>query len=339
MRPTLLSLRIGGGEIGVHAYGLFVGLGFAIAIGRLWREGRRRGFDGGRLLDFAFWSLVAGVVGSRAAFVAVNARAFLDACFEPSATGAIAATSRFSGCLAPLRFWQGGLVFYGGAVAAGAVAVWFCRRERWSFGRFADLAAPSLAIGHALGRIGCLFAGCCFGAACGAPWALTFPQGSVAFDELHATGAIAAGAERTMSLHPTQLYEAVGELAIFALLVALEARWRRSGRPGETGAETRLSASAAASADANARVGQPGRTFLVYVAAYATLRFVVEIFRGDTARGHVLVWTAPRIAAALGVPAEQPLLLSVSQLASLIALAMVAVALCLPKRIKPNLRA
>lgn len=314
MRPTLVSIPIGHDAIGVHGYGLLVGLGFAVAIWRLWRRGRHQGFEGGRLLDFAFWSLVAGVAGSRVAFVAVNAGAFAAACLHPGAPA-----GRFSGCLAPLRFWEGGLVFYGGALAAAGVAVWFCRREGWSFGRFADVAAPSLSIGHVFGRIGCLLAGCCFGAPCAAPWGLSFPRGSVAFDELQAEGALAWGAGRTLSLHPTQLYEALGELAIFALLLVLERRDDRAAAGGR-------------------RPARPGHVFGAYVAAYAALRFVVEMFRGDTARGHVFTWTAPRIASFLGLPTDQALMLSVSQLVSLCALALVALAAAQSRRAGPGPR-
>jgi len=296
MWPTLVSIPIGGG-IGVHSYGLLVGLGFAVAILRLRRRGRRLGFDGGRLLDFAFWCLVVGLAGSRLAYVAVNAGAFWRACFDPAGAGGRLA----GGCLAPLRFWEGGLVFYGGAAAAAAVAVWFCRKERWSFARLGDAAAPSLALGHVFGRLGCLLAGCCFGAPCAAPWGLAFPPGSVAFDDLHAAGALGWGAIHTMPLHPTQLYEALGELAIFGVLVLLERRQDRIAAPAPA-----------------------GHVLLAYVASYAGLRFVVELFRGDAARGHLLTWTSPRLAAALGLPAEQPLLLSTSQLASLVALALVA---------------
>jgi len=298
MRPTLVSIPIGDG-IGLHSYGLLVGLGFAVAILRLRRRGRRLGFDGGRLLDFAFWCLVVGLAGSRLTYVAVNAGAFWRACFDAAGAGGRLA----GGCLAPLRFWEGGLVFYGGAAAAAAVAVWFCRKEGWSFSRLADAAAPSLSLGHVFGRLGCLLAGCCFGAPCAGPWGLPFPRGSVAFDDLRADGALGWGATHTMPLHPTQLYEAVGELAIFGLLVLLERRQDRRAPPS-----------------------RPGRLFLAYVASYAALRFVVELFRGDAARGHVVSWTAPRLAAALGLPPEHALLLSTSQLASVIALLLVGVA-------------
>src|SRR3978361_541175 len=113
MRPTLVSFVLGEHELGLHAYGLLVGAGFAVGIVRFWRAGHRVGLDGGRLLDLAFWSIVAGVLGSRLAFVALNARAFLDACL--TGTGATT-TMRVSGCAAVLRFWEGGLVFYGGVI-------------------------------------------------------------------------------------------------------------------------------------------------------------------------------------------------------------------------------
>jgi phosphatidylglycerol:prolipoprotein diacylglycerol transferase len=300
MRPTLVSIPIGDHDVGVHTYGLFVALGFAIGIVRFWRAGTRQGMDGGRLLDLAFWGLVAGIVGSRVAFVALNARSFIHACVAPSD---IASASPFSGCLAAFRFWEGGLILYGGAIGTGAVAWWFCKRERWSFWKLGDLAAPTLAIGHALGRLGCYFAGCCFGAACHAPWGVSFPRGSVAFDELQAAGAVLPGRAFTVALHPTQLYEAIGEFAIFGGLLWLERRRHRQ----------RVSQAA------------PGGSLLVYLGAYAALRFVVEVFRGDTARGYLFEVTAPKLAGLIGLPAAHPLILSVSQFVSLVALVFVGV--------------
>jgi phosphatidylglycerol:prolipoprotein diacylglycerol transferase len=304
MHPTLLSLRVGGHEVGLHTYGLFVALGFAVGVVLFWREGRRQGFDGGRLLDLAFWGIVAGVVGSRVTFLALNARDFIDACVDGVArdNGAIV------GCTAALRFWEGGFVFYGGVIGTGVVVVLFCRREGWSFWRLGDLAAPTLAVGHALGRLGCFFAGCCFGKTCPAPWAVSFPRGSVAYEELRGVGVMTSNAATTPSLHPTQLYEACGELGIFVLLLALRRKWRP------------------ADAADPARDPHRGSLILVYAAGYALLRFIVEIFRGDIARRYVVEWTLPRLARLLALAPDEPLLLSVSQLASLAVLAAVAIA-------------
>jgi phosphatidylglycerol---prolipoprotein diacylglyceryl transferase len=302
MRPILFSLNWGGHEVGLHTYGILVALGFTVGIVLFWREGRRQGFDGGRLLDLSFWSVVAGLFGSRIAFVGLNAREFAEACFGQGAS----AQGRISGCTAALRFWEGGFVFYGGAIATGMVLLLFCRREGWSFWRLGDLAAPSLAVGHALGRLGCFFAGCCFGKTCAAPWGLSFPRGSVAYDELQAIGVVATHAAHTPPLHPTQLYEACGELGGFVLLLVLRHRWRPSDF-STTRADRRT-----------------GGLILTYAACYAALRFVVEIFRGDISRRYLVEWSWPRLAAALALPADQPLLLSVSQFVSLMVLAGVA---------------
>jgi phosphatidylglycerol:prolipoprotein diacylglycerol transferase len=243
VRPTLFTLPFGAHGLGVHSYGLAIALGFAAGVVLAAREARRVGLDPGAMLDLLFWILVSGVLGSRLTFVVLHAGDFVQLC-------------RQGDCAAPLKLWQGGLVFYGGALSATVAVALFTRRHRWSFGQVADLLAPALALGHVFGRLGCFFAGCCFGKPLGA--GVSFPPGSVAFDELTRTGAVAAGATGTPPLHPTQLYEAAGELAIFFLLI-LTRRHRRFA----------------------------GATALLYAASYAGLRFVVELFRGDAGRGFV----------------------------------------------------
>jgi phosphatidylglycerol:prolipoprotein diacylglycerol transferase len=280
----------------VHTYGLLIAVGLALGITLGAREARRRGLDVGRVLDFAFWATVAGLLGSRVAYALVNLGAFARACVGPAAEprGLLRV---LSDCTRVVQVWEGGLVFYGGIVGAALVAVVFARRERWSFWTLGDVFAPGVAVGHALGRLGCFAAGCCFGKLSG-PWGVAFPAGSVAFDELGSAGALAPGASFTPPLHPTQLYEAGGELVIFALLLALRPRLR----------------------------ARPGALVLLYGALYATLRFVVELFRGDFARRYVVELVTPRLAAFLGVPAGEPELLSVGQLVSLLLLAACAAA-------------
>lgn len=248
MRPILFHL----GGLAVHGYGVAVALGFVAGVVLAARRARRAGLDGGAVVDLAFWILVAGVLGSRAAFVLLNPDHF--ARLGPAAV---------------LRLWDGGLVFHGGAVgAAGAVAL-FVRRRGWSFPRTADLLAPAVALGHAVGRLGCLLAGCCYGRPT-AGVGLDFPPGSVAHERLVASGALPPGAPSTGPLHATQLYEAAGELGIFFLLLA--------ARP---------------------RLPRPGTLALLYALAYAALRFTVELFRGDTPRFTALSLTAAQIASAV----------------------------------------
>jgi phosphatidylglycerol:prolipoprotein diacylglycerol transferase len=277
VRPTLVTLPIGVHGLGVHSYGLAIAVGFAIGVVLAAREARRAGLDPAAMLDLLFWILVSGVLGSRLAFVLLHAGDYLQLCRQGG----------LSGCAAPLKLWQGGLVYYGGALAAtGAVAL-FSRRQGWAFGRVADVLAPALALGHAFGRLGCFFAGCCFGK----PWAagVAFPPGSVAFDDLASSGVIAPDASATPPLHPTQLYEAAGELLIFFLLLRARRHQRFSGAIA-----------------------------LLYAAAYAALRFLVEIFRGDAARGFLARLGTPRLAGWLGLPPDQPLFLSTAQVTSLL---------------------
>ncbi|HVU50917.1 MAG TPA: prolipoprotein diacylglyceryl transferase [Polyangia bacterium] len=296
MRPILVTLHVGAREIGVHTYGLAIAAGLAVGIALGAREARRRGLDVGRVLDFAFWGTVAGLLGSRLTYALVNAGEFARACAR-GAGGPRGALDVVSDCTRLLHVWEGGLVFYGGIAGAALVAIAFARRERWSFSVLADVFAPGVAAGHALGRLGCFAAGCCFGKESG-PWGAAFPSGSVAFEELASLGVLPPGASFTPALHPTQLYEAAGELAIFGVLLALRPRLR--ARPGALG--------------------------LTYAALYAGLRFVVEMFRGDVARRYVLELATPRLAGWLGVPAGEPVFLSTGQLMSLVLLAACALA-------------
>ncbi|MEO8211608.1 MAG: prolipoprotein diacylglyceryl transferase family protein [Myxococcales bacterium] len=132
MSPTLFSFDLGGHELSLHTYGALVALGFALGIGLFWREGKRKGLDGGRLLDLALWGVVAGLLDSPLAFVGLNVGESIDACSSPGRSFAGASTelsARISGCTAALRFWDGAFVFYGGALVTGMVALLFCRRE------------------------------------------------------------------------------------------------------------------------------------------------------------------------------------------------------------------
>jgi phosphatidylglycerol---prolipoprotein diacylglyceryl transferase len=257
----------------LHGYGLMIAVGFVVAIELARREARRQGQDAERIGDLAFWVLVAALVGSRLYFVAVNWKDY----FGPDAF------TTLGGLRVPrvLVLWEGGLVFYGGFIAAAITAFWYLRRHRLGFLPYADTIIPSLAVGHFFGRLGCFAAGCCWGGVSHAhvPWLVRFPPEALAYQAFaarpNAAELLAPDRLSTLPVHPTQLYEALGELALFALLVL----WVRP------------------------RKRFHGEVLAAWLMAYAVLRTAVEAFRGDLERGVVAglgvgQWTSMAIFAA-----------------------------------------
>jgi phosphatidylglycerol---prolipoprotein diacylglyceryl transferase len=284
VKPTLFTLHLGARSLDIHSYGMLVALAAVVGVLLAVRQGRRVGFDTPAVLDLCFWALVAGIVGSRILYVIVHASDYTRLCVGSGAPRP--ARQVVLDCAAPLMIWQGGLVFYGGALAAAAVLWRFTRRQGWRLVDVADLLAPSLAIGHVFGRVGCLLAGCCYGKVCSIGF--HFPPASVAYAELAGQGLVAPGTPFTPALAPTQLYEAAGEALLFILLIVFRRRQRFSGS-----------------------------LVLIYVMGYALLRASVEVVRGDMARGFLFEVTLPRLARWIGVPADQPLALSTAQALSL----------------------
>jgi phosphatidylglycerol---prolipoprotein diacylglyceryl transferase len=349
MKPMLLSLHLGGREIGLHTYGVLIGCGCAVAIVLAFREARRQGLDGSKVLDLSFWMLVTGLLGSRVLYVALNARTFANICvgggddlIAPRSLGRV-----LGDCTRVFQVWEGGLVFYGGFIAACLVAFAFARRQDWSFTRepsegsrtlprstapgkasavltfwaLGDLFAPSLAIGHAFGRLGCFTAGCCFGKACdvAAHWCARFGADSVAFEQLRAVSAIPDGDALTPPLFPTQLYEAIGELLIFGVLMFVRQRLRHRDRASATGATSPR---------------KPGTLILLYAVLYGLLRFGVEMYRGDFARLYLVNIPTPRLAHWLGLPGGESVLLSTGQAVS-VAVVVAAIAILIGRRRSP----
>jgi phosphatidylglycerol:prolipoprotein diacylglycerol transferase len=189
MIPVLLEL----GPIPLRSYGLMMALAFALGIWFARRRARAAGINPDVIIDFAFVVIIASILGSRFAYVAGHWPQYVS---EP---------------IGVLRIWDGGLTQYGGFVAGIAAGLLFFRVKGIDPWRGADLVAPSLALGVALGRIGCFLNGCCFGKTCDLPWAVTFPEGSPAWDAF-------LGAP----VHPTQLYAALAALGIFFVLLAVD---------------------------------------------------------------------------------------------------------------------
>ena len=145
---------------------------------------------------------------------------------------------------------RSGGVFYGGLICATTVAVVYLHRHGLPGWRIADMGAPSIALGEAIGRWGCFAAGCCYGKEWHGPFAVTFTD-SFAHD--------AVGTPLGVPLHPTQIYLSLNALVIF---VILQWAYRRKTFDGEV--------------------------FWLYVLLYAITRGILEIWRGDLVRGFVI---------------------------------------------------
>jgi phosphatidylglycerol:prolipoprotein diacylglycerol transferase len=209
----------------LHTYGVLVALGFLSALWMAGRLARRAGLSPETVTNLGIYCALAALAGAKIMMILVDLPYYL----------------RHVGEIFSFSTLQAGGVFYGGLIAALAVAWWYLRRTKLPALGTADVFAPGIALGHGIGRLGCFSAGCCWGVECHLPWAVTFtnPQAQ----EL-------VGVPLDRPLHPTQLYEAAAEFLIFAIL------YRRIGKPHRAGAIISL-----------------------YLMLYSAARFVVEFFR------------------------------------------------------------
>jgi phosphatidylglycerol:prolipoprotein diacylglycerol transferase len=214
------------------------------------------GFPLGTYALMASLALAAGVAifswlaqregQDRMAFVEAGLWAFIIALFSSKIFGAIVSfdpkdPNKWQTLYRVLRF---GGHYYIGFIAGSLFLVWFFARRRVPLLKGLDWLAPGLSLAHGIGRIGCFFAGCCWGKACSLPWAVTFTSA-----EAHELTGVPLG----VALHPTQLYEMAAELLIAPILL-----WKILKHPWRAGS-----------------------TFLTYVAIYGVVRFLVEFVRDD----------------------------------------------------------
>jgi len=198
MYPVLLSFKIPILDIpfALPTYGFFLATAFVLAIqlGHVWAM--RKGYDPEVMGNFYVVLILSSIAGARAVFVWLKWPSyFADHMWES------------------VLIWRGGLVFYGGVIGGVIgclIYVFYHRLDPWAIG---DLAAPCLALGHMVGRVGCLLNGCCFGGPTDLPWGMSFP--ATAYDKI--------------PRHPTQLYEILGLAVIFLLLGRLFWRPHRAG--------------------------------------------------------------------------------------------------------------
>jgi phosphatidylglycerol:prolipoprotein diacylglycerol transferase len=193
--PDLISI----GPFTIHTYGFFVALGFAVGIWTAIKVGKHERVPPQQVMDMAFVMIVCAIVGSRLFYVLINFSYYKA---HP---------------LDIIKLWQGGLVFSGGLVATAAAMLWYLKRHQLSFWSTGDLWAPSLAIGQAIGRIGCFMAGCCYGQPTDISWGVVFSHPK-------------SLAPLNIPLYPTQLFEAFSGILIFFVLLFLSGKRKFSGQ-------------------------------------------------------------------------------------------------------------
>lgn len=217
MHPILFKY----GSITIYVYGLMIATAFLLGINLMSRQAKKEGYNPQAIFDLGFYILLGAIIGSRLLFVLIGYEKYIH---DP---------------IKIFYLWEGGLVFYGGFIGAIGIGYWYLKKMKLPVLPVMDLAAPSLALGQAIGRLGCLASGCCYGRPAEVGW-------GIVFSDLNCLAPLG------VRLHPTQLYQAILDFALFLILISLRRVKKFTGQL--TGC---------------------------YLTIYALSRFGVEFFRGD----------------------------------------------------------
>jgi phosphatidylglycerol:prolipoprotein diacylglycerol transferase len=175
-----------------------VALGFLAGLWTASRRSPRDGIPSDRITDLGPWIIVGAILGARFLYV-------------------VSYWDQFSGrpFYEVFMIQHGGLVYYGGLIGAVIAVIVYCVRKNLPMWKAGDVLAPSIALGHVFGRIGCLLNGCCYGRVCSLPWAIHFPPGHETYPQ---------------GVHPTEIYESLLNLCLYGALAWLYRRKKYDGQ-------------------------------------------------------------------------------------------------------------
>jgi len=203
----LYPILVDFGPFSLHTYGLAMAVAFGLGIWVAMKRADRFGVGSKYAVDLSVMILIFSLVGARATYVVTHWSEFadhpLDAISPVQSSGQIGIA---------------GLVLLGGVIAGFLTAWIYGRRHQVAFLTTTDVFVPSLALGIAIGRLGCFFNGCCFGYPSDLPWACVFPPDSLAGDVFPG-----------LHVHPTQLYESAYMLLVFGGLLLADRRRKPLG--------------------------------------------------------------------------------------------------------------
>jgi len=220
MRSILFQL----GPITIFSYGTILAVSFVICLSLMISQRNRVGMSTQQVYDMAVWTIIGGLLGARLTYVIMHWDEFSKNLVEI------------------VMIHRGGLAFFGSYIGGAAALILFLKRHRLPFLKFADFFSPFVALGHAVGRLGCFMNGCCYGRPTECPWGVTFPAGSLPASHFGLNHRI----------HPTQLYEFSLLIILFLILHRMDQRKKFDGQ-----------------------------TFSLYLILYSLIRFLMEFLRGD----------------------------------------------------------
>jgi phosphatidylglycerol:prolipoprotein diacylglycerol transferase len=223
------------GDFAIRWFGVMMATGFLVAFFNMNYQAKREGLNQQAISDMLIWILVGGLMGARIAYVIAN---------WP--------TEFASDPISMFYVQRGGLIYYGGLIGGIISSLIYVKIKKMSALSVADVAATSIPIGQAFGRVGCFLNGCCYGKVTAAPIGVEYPINSSPWIEQVNHHLIDSSSRCTLSVHPVQLYESCFSILIFLSLVFILRKQKFSG----------ITASC-------------------YLLLYGILRFVMEFFRGD----------------------------------------------------------
>jgi phosphatidylglycerol:prolipoprotein diacylglycerol transferase len=270
---------------------MLAGFLLATIMGALWA--RRVGQNPDVIVDLGLAMVLAGIAGGRLLHVFADEHfmEYVHRCTNPALVDwritraeclALDTASAWdfakgvchpkeADCFAWAKFYNGGLTYYGGFVAASTAAWYLLKTDRFPFWKAADMAGMVVPIGLGFGRLGCLLAGCCFGKPWQSSWAVRFPGNSPASEAQHLLNLIPTARAESLPVHPTELYESAASFAIAAFLILY----------------------------LHGRKRYDGQIFLAFVVSYAAVRFLLEFVRADERGGILGLSTSQLVGVAL----------------------------------------
>lgn len=242
MHPVLFQI----GSFELASYGAMTALGYMAAAFYLLPRLKKINLDKDTFWNLIFIAFMGAIIGAKLLFIIVSWHQLGDSLAD-----------KLTAIIKDFRY---GFVFFGGMIVSVLSLIFYMKKKGLDVLKTSDFMIVALPLGHALGRIGCFLAGCCYGRPTQMPWGVSFTHAkSLVPQELLG-----------VPLHPTQLYESAANLLLFFLLHKLYKKPHKKGS-----------------------------ILLMYVACYSLLRFVIEFFRGDFRGAYILGLSPSQIIAVI----------------------------------------